>query len=75
YYLPAWQLYVNNQSHPLALAQDGTMEFNLQPGSYQVKLIYQWTKAFTIGVILSFLSFLFLVLYWFKVPVIASLLK
>lgn len=75
YYYPAWQLYVNNQSHPLALAQDGTMEFNLQPGSYQVKLIYQWTKAFTIGVILSFLSFLFLVLYWFKVPVIASLLK
>ena len=73
YYYPAWHLYVNNVPHPINMSEDGTIIFNLQPGSYDVKLLYQWTSAFKIGVILSILSFLFLTLYWFKAAALSRL--
>ena len=57
YTYPAWHLYVNNQSHPILQADDGTILFNLEPGSYQVVLRYDWTPAFKAGVVLSILSF------------------
>ena len=56
YYYPAWHLYVNNQPHPINMSEDGTIKLNLEKGIYQVELIYQWTQAFRIGVILSIFS-------------------
>ena len=69
YYYPAWHLYVNNKPYPINMSEDGTIEINLQKGIHQVELIYQWTSAFKVGVILSILSFLFLIIYWFKISV------
>ena len=56
YYYPAWHLYVNNQPHPINMSEDGTIKLILEKGIYQVELIYQWTQAFRIGVILSIFS-------------------
>ncbi|ACB50778.1 putative membrane protein [Crocosphaera subtropica ATCC 51142] len=57
YYYPAWHLYINQKSSPITMSKDGTIELQLDPGFYNVELRYQWTLAFTIGVIVSFLSF------------------
>ena len=57
YSYPAWHLYVNGKSHPLSMAGDGTLAFQLEPGSYQIELRYQWTIALMLGVMLSSLSF------------------
>ena len=61
YNYPAWHLYVNNQPYPIEQASDGTISLRLEPGFYEVTLRYQWTPAFTAGVILSLLSFAVLV--------------
>ncbi|AFY76870.1 6-pyruvoyl-tetrahydropterin synthase related domain [Pleurocapsa sp. PCC 7327] len=66
YYYPAWHLYLNQKSHPIAMANDGTMELKLEPGSHEVELGYQWTPAFIAGMILSFLSAAALVFLWIK---------
>ncbi|OKH22034.1 hypothetical protein NIES593_13955 [Hydrococcus rivularis NIES-593] len=66
YYYPAWHLYLNQKSHPIAMANDGTMELKLEPGSHEVELRYQWTPAFIAGMILSFLSATALVFLWIK---------
>ena len=57
YSYPAWHLYVNGKSYPLSMAEDGTLALQLEPGSYQIELRYQWTIALILGVILSSLSF------------------
>jgi uncharacterized membrane protein len=62
YYYPAWYLYVNKKSYPINISDEGTIEFTLKPGSYHVELVYQWTKAFTLGIALSILSLLLLVI-------------
>jgi hypothetical protein len=62
YYYPAWHLYVNNQPHPLIIADDGTIEFKLNPGSYQVQLRYQATPDFILGIAISIASLIALFL-------------
>lgn len=62
YYYPAWHLYVNQQPHPLTVADDGTMEFSLKPGSYQVQLRHQPTPAFILGIVISIASLITLIL-------------
>ncbi|NET72891.1 MAG: hypothetical protein F6K62_18750 [Sphaerospermopsis sp. SIO1G2] len=72
YYFPAWHLYINNQPHEIDIADDGTMQVNLEPGTYQLQLRYQWTQVFTVGLILSILSLIFLLIWGliiFKHPV------
>jgi hypothetical protein len=44
------------------------MELKLEPGFYEVELRYQWTRYFTVGVVLSIFSILALVLFWLKTP-------
>ncbi len=62
YYYPAWHLYVNQKSHPLMMFDDGTINFKLEPGVYDVELRYQWTPALIGGVILSIFSIIILFL-------------
>ncbi|MEA5533138.1 6-pyruvoyl-tetrahydropterin synthase-related protein [Crocosphaera sp. XPORK-15E] len=62
YYYPAWHLYINQESHPIIMSDDGTMEFKLEPGFYEVELRYQWTPALIGGAILSILSVIVLFL-------------
>lgn len=66
YYYPAWHLYLNQKPHPIAMADDGTMKFQLEPGIYQVNLRYQWTPAFIAGGILSILSIIVLIIFHSK---------
>lgn len=66
YYYPAWNIYINQKSHAIAMADDGTMELKLEPGSYEVELRYQWTPAFIAGIILSILSVVALFLLGIK---------
>ncbi len=66
YFYPAWHLYVNQENTPIEIGNDGTMQVELEPGSYQVELRYQWTQSFTIGIILSGISLLILVLLIFN---------
>jgi hypothetical protein len=68
YFYPAWHLYINQKAHPIGIVDDGTMNFNLQPGTYTVELRYQWTRYFTIGVALSLVSLVILVLFWITPP-------
>ena len=42
------------------------MELELEPGFYVVELSYQWTSAFTVGIVFSILSIIALALYGFK---------
>jgi uncharacterized membrane protein len=65
YYYPAWHLFVNDLPHPLDLADDGTMIFQLPTGNYNVELNYQWTPAFLSGTIISILSIMLLILFCF----------
>ena len=65
YYYPAWHLYLNHKPHPIAMSDDGTIKFQLEPGVYQVDLRYQWTPAFIAGGILSILSIIVLTLFGF----------
>jgi hypothetical protein len=62
YYYPAWHLYLNEQSYPLNMSEDGTINFEIQPGSYQVKLNYHLTKAFIQGIVLSIISLFSLII-------------
>jgi uncharacterized membrane protein len=62
YYYPAWHLYVNDRSHPIEMSNDGTMQFQLEPGIYAVELNYQWTSAFKSGILLSIVSIFALIL-------------
>ena len=66
YYYPAWHLYANKKPHPIEIADDGTIQLKLAPGSYTIELRYQWTRYFTVGVVLSILSIVALVLLWIK---------
>lgn len=72
YYYPAWHLYANKKPHPIEVADDGTMQIQLEPGSYTIELRYQWTRFFTLGVVLSVLSILALLLFWIKTSGMAS---
>jgi uncharacterized membrane protein YfhO len=62
YYYLAWHLYINDSPHKIEVAKDGTMEIKLNPGTYNLQLIYQWTSAFKLGVFLSLLSLITLIL-------------
>lgn len=73
YYYPAWHLYINKENYPINIAKDGTIEFNLQPGSYDVKLVYELTQAFKIGLILSIITLLIIILYWSEITIKARL--
>ena len=66
YYYPAWHLYVNNRPHLINISADGTIEMRLKSGTYNIELIYQWTLAFKVGVIVSIVSLLILIIYWRK---------
>ena len=63
YYYPAWHIYINNQLSKLRQYNDGTIVVYLPPGEYDIKLIYQKTKAFILGIILSIISFILLTAY------------
>ncbi|MEA5538099.1 6-pyruvoyl-tetrahydropterin synthase-related protein [Limnoraphis robusta Tam1] len=57
YHYPAWHLSVNQEERPIDIAEDSTMQFELEPGSYQIELQYrQWTKALVLGTGLSVAS-------------------
>ena len=67
YYYPAWHLYVNNNFHQVHKYQDGTIAFNLEPGFYNVLLVYKSTKSFVVGIIISITSLIILlILFNFK---------
>ncbi|NES73111.1 MAG: hypothetical protein F6K24_51925 [Okeania sp. SIO2D1] len=66
YYYPAWRMYVNQKPFPLSMADDGTIELNLNPGEYTVRLFYSWTYPFILGVIVSIFSIIVLAGYWYK---------
>jgi hypothetical protein len=44
------------------MSNDGTMQFQLEPGIYAVELNYQWTSAFKSGILLSIVSIFALIL-------------
>jgi uncharacterized membrane protein len=67
YYYPAWHLYVNDKAQEIQKAEDGTIQLTLQPGTYTIRLRYQWTPAFLAGIILSLLSLAVLVGAWLKI--------
>lgn len=66
YYYPAWKLYVNGQSYPITMSDDGTITLEVKPGDYQAELSYQSTNAFNIGKILSLVSLIALGIFQFK---------
>ncbi len=68
YFYPAWHLFINQKPQPIGIVDDGTIKFNLEPGTYTVELRYQWTRAFTIGVVLSVVSLVMLILFWITPP-------
>ena len=61
YYYPGWHLYVDNNSYSINKHIDGTITFDIQSGTHFVKLIYQKTTAFILGIIVSIISVVFLV--------------
>ncbi|MDJ0580782.1 6-pyruvoyl-tetrahydropterin synthase-related protein [Crocosphaera sp.] len=63
YSYPAWNLYINGKSSPINMSNDGTIELELEPGSYGIELRYQKTQAFILGIILSLLSFTALIFF------------
>lgn len=65
YFYPAWRLYLNDKLYPIQMAEDGTILFSLNPGSYQFKLVYKITNSFLLGIIMSILSFFSLVIFVF----------
>jgi uncharacterized membrane protein YfhO len=67
YYYPAWHLYVNGKAQEIQKAEDGTIELILQPGTYTIRLRYEWTPAFIVGIIVSLLSLAVLVGSWIKI--------
>ena len=73
YYYPAWHVYANKKPHPIEVADDGTMQLKLQPGSYTIELRYQWTRYFTLGVVLSLLSIVALGLFLIKTSGIVAI--
>ncbi|MGD1704550.1 6-pyruvoyl-tetrahydropterin synthase-related protein [Dapis sp. BLCC M229] len=66
YYYPAWRIYLNQKPYPLSMANDGTIELNLNPGEYTVRLFYSWTYPFILGIIISIFSIIILSTYWYK---------
>lgn len=64
YFYPAWHLYVNQFSDPINVLSDGTIGLKLNPGSYVVKLNYQHTFAFIVGMIFSTISILLMIALW-----------
>ncbi len=64
YYYPAWHLYVDGQESSILVADDGTIKAELEPGIHTVELSYQWTKAFTLGVLFSILSSITMIIFW-----------
>ncbi|MGK7948570.1 MAG: 6-pyruvoyl-tetrahydropterin synthase-related protein [Xenococcaceae cyanobacterium] len=67
YYYPAWHLYVNERPYSIDILDDGTISFTVKPGNYSVKLVYQKTFAFTVGILVSLLSSLILLIYWLTI--------
>ncbi len=67
YYYPAWHLYVNRQSYPIDVSDEGTIQLSLEPGSHTVELYYQWTPSFKTGLAIGFLSLSTLVFYWIRI--------
>ena len=64
YFYPAWHLYLNEVSYPINVLSDGTIGFKLSPGYYVVKLNYQHTFAFIVGIIFSTISILLMIALW-----------
>ncbi|MEL7035872.1 MAG: 6-pyruvoyl-tetrahydropterin synthase-related protein [Cyanobacteria bacterium J06592_8] len=64
YHYPAWHLFVNQEKQQIDVADDSTMQFNLEPGSYQIQLRYgQWTKAMVLGACVSAASTVGLIVF------------
>ena len=63
YSYPAWNLYINGKSSPVNMSNDGIIEWQLDPGSYNIELRYQKTQAFRLRIILSSLSFTGLIFF------------
>ena len=63
YYYPGWHLYVDNHLYPINKHIDGTITFDIPSGTYFIKLIYQKTTAFILGITVSIISFIFLLTY------------
>ena len=63
YYYPAWHLYIDDRLYPYTKHTDGTIAFKIQPGIHNVKLIYQTTRAFLLGIIISVISLIFLAIH------------
>lgn len=62
YYYPGWHLFVAGKPQEIKVPADGTMTLQLPAGSHTVQLRYQWTKAFSVGIILSLVSVLILLI-------------
>ena len=56
YYYPAWHLYINGQPAKINISSEGTVEFPLKPGEYQVELRYQLTLAYVWGMVFSLVN-------------------
>lgn len=57
YFYPGWQILVNNKLFPFQKGKDGTIELVLSPGNYTLILKYEKTTAYSLGIIISCLSF------------------
>lgn len=56
YSYPAWELTVDGSLHPIQIAYDGRIQFELPPGRHQVALRYGITPALRLGIGASVLS-------------------
>ncbi|NJM98632.1 MAG: hypothetical protein HC800_17070 [Phormidesmis sp. RL_2_1] len=61
YAYPGWQLYLNGVAVDTQKAEDGRIQFLVEPGEYDVAVIYQLTPAFKLGLAASGLSVIVLV--------------
>ncbi len=71
YSYPGWHLYLNGEAHPLQQATDGRLQFELEPGRYEMDVVLEKTLAFKLGVaasILSAIATIALSCYWFRLP-------
>ncbi|MBT9310880.1 6-pyruvoyl-tetrahydropterin synthase-related protein [Leptothoe kymatousa] len=60
YFYPAWRLWVNQKQHPIRMADDGRIEFDIDAGVSRATLQYHHTNTFIFGLIVSSASLLLL---------------
>ncbi len=71
YFYPGWHLYLNGAAHPVQKAFDGRIQFEVEPGQYEMDVVYEKTLAFKLGIaasLISAIASLALSYHWIKQP-------